>query len=88
MKFSVEVTSFETVPTTYEEDGSIKRLGHHNIGFEIVHEGGIVQYAPTTIEDDPKLNEDKILEKAAREIIPGQVALANSYKRQRDTEKE
>ena len=82
VKFSVELTHINTTASQLNEDGSVKRPGHIDVGFEIIHSNGVTQFAPTTIPLNTKsgsMSDSEVLKIAARDIIPGQIALAYEY---------
>lgn len=80
VKFSVELTYINTTATLYNEDNTIKKLGWIDIGFEITHSNGVIQYAPTTIMlTKGSLTDSEVIEQAAKEVIPGQIAMAYNY---------
>lgn len=82
VKFSVELTHINTVAAQFEDEERkiLKKAGHVEIGFEIIHSNGIVQYAPTTIPiTSPQMSDASIIQQAAKEILPGQIAMAYQF---------
>lgn len=92
MKFTVELVKFEptyTISTEKDDDGNdkeVKTVNHWDLAFEIIHENNIHQFTPTTVypHQMQEATEANIVELAARNTLPGQVAMAYQLAKERE----
>lgn len=72
MKLVIELSKLQA--TTDKEN----RIKWYDVGFNIEQPNGTMMYAPTTVTFKSDMTEIDVIKIAAREVLPGQIAIAYS----------